>query len=141
MKSFTTFSVYCIDLVHELNIIFGRFVVLFCLNNDPQSKAHSENIYCTSEKKNSSKTEINFLNLDNRTTSKGKIDFKEYFAYSKENSSSPFLSNINCSFSQGRLYGVTGKISSGKSIFLAAILGELPYYSGSLSVKGSLAYV
>ena len=83
MKSFTTFSVYCIDLVHELNIIFGRFVTFFSLSNDSRSKAHSENICCASEKKASSKTGRTILDLDKRTTSKGEIDFKGYFAYSK----------------------------------------------------------
>lgn len=36
---------------------------------------------------------------------------------------------------------MTGKVGSGKSLFLAAILGELPFYSGTLSVEGSIAYV
>ena len=36
---------------------------------------------------------------------------------------------------------MTGKVGSGKSLFLAAILGELPFYSGTLSVEGSKAYV
>jgi ATP-binding cassette, subfamily C (CFTR/MRP), member 4 len=39
------------------------------------------------------------------------------------------------------LYGITGKVGAGKSSLLAAILSEIPYYSGNISHKGSIAYV
>jgi ATP-binding cassette, subfamily C (CFTR/MRP), member 4 len=32
-------------------------------------------------------------------------------------------------------------VGSGKSGLLGAILGEIPYYAGTLSIKGSIAYV
>jgi ATP-binding cassette subfamily C (CFTR/MRP) protein 4 len=38
-------------------------------------------------------------------------------------------------------YGIAGKVGSGKSCLLSAILGELPFYSGEFRVKGSIAYV
>ena len=46
MKSFAMFSVYCIDLIHELNIIFQRYAVFFNfdLGNDHRGQAlRSEN--------------------------------------------------------------------------------------------------
>jgi len=32
----------------------------------------------------------------------------------------------------GSFYGITGKVGSGKSGLLGAILGEIPYFSGKL---------
>lgn len=54
---------------------------------------------------------------------------------------SPFLKNICFSFKKEKLYGITGKVGSGKSALFAAILGEIPYSSGKLEVSGSIAYV
>ena len=42
---------------------------------------------------------------------------------------------------KGVFYGIAGKVGSGKSSLLNAILGELPFYSGVFGVKGSIAYV
>jgi ATP-binding cassette, subfamily C (CFTR/MRP), member 4 len=42
---------------------------------------------------------------------------------------------------KGVFYGIAGKVGSGKSGLLNAILGELPFYSGEFGVKGSVAFV
>jgi ABC-type transport system involved in cytochrome bd biosynthesis fused ATPase/permease subunit len=55
--------------------------------------------------------------------------------------SKPSLSGLDFHFKKGTLYGISGKVGSGKSALLAAISGEIPYYSGSLRVKGSIAFV
>lgn len=44
-------------------------------------------------------------------------------------------------FTPGHLYGITGKVGSGKSGLLGAILSELPFYSGKLAIEGTIAYV
>lgn len=53
----------------------------------------------------------------------------------------PLLKNINFHCKSGKLYGITGKVGSEKSALLAAVLGEIPYYSGQLDISGSVAYV
>jgi ATP-binding cassette, subfamily C (CFTR/MRP), member 4 len=53
----------------------------------------------------------------------------------------PSLKNISCNFKFGRLYGITGKVGSGKSGLIGAILKEIPYYSGSMQINGKIAYV
>jgi ABC-type Mn2+/Zn2+ transport system ATPase subunit len=49
--------------------------------------------------------------------------------------------NINLTIKNGSFIGVTGKIGTGKSGLLGCILDEIPYYSGFISKKGSIAYV
>ena len=44
-------------------------------------------------------------------------------------------------FKKGKFYGVCGKIGSGKSGLLGAILNEIPYYSGTFKSLGSVIYV
>ena len=41
----------------------------------------------------------------------------------------------------GLLYGISGKVGSGKSNLLQAILSEIPYYSGAFQANGSIAFV
>ena len=61
--------------------------------------------------------------------------------WSKTDLTKPSLLNLNLHFKRGRFYGVCGKIGSGKSGLLGAILSELPYYSGSFKKNGSVVYV
>jgi ATP-binding cassette subfamily C (CFTR/MRP) protein 4 len=42
---------------------------------------------------------------------------------------------------KGKFYGITGNIGSGKSSLLSVFLQELPYYSGTCQINGSLAFV
>jgi ABC-type multidrug transport system fused ATPase/permease subunit len=51
------------------------------------------------------------------------------------------LKQISYRFKPGKIYGVTGKVGSGKSGLIGAILKEIPYYSGTLAVEGEVAYV
>jgi len=51
------------------------------------------------------------------------------------------LSNINIHFQKGKFSGICGKIGSGKSGLLGAILQEIPYFSGKFLKKGILSYV
>jgi ABC-type polysaccharide/polyol phosphate transport system ATPase subunit len=53
----------------------------------------------------------------------------------------PSLKHINLHFKKYIYYGITGKVGSGKSGLLGAILREIPYYSGKISVEGSISYV
>jgi len=53
----------------------------------------------------------------------------------------PSLKNINLHFRNSTYYGITGRVGSGKSGLLGAILKEIPYYSGTIKVAGSISYV
>jgi ATP-binding cassette subfamily C (CFTR/MRP) protein 4 len=44
----------------------------------------------------------------------------------------PSLKDINIIFKKSYYYGITGKVGSGKSGLLGAILQEIPYYSGTI---------
>ena len=52
----------------------------------------------------------------------------------------PTLKKITLNIKTGRLYGICGKVGSGKSSFLEAVMGELPFYSGKVQTKGKAVY-
>ncbi|XP_076439591.1 multidrug resistance-associated protein 1-like [Babylonia areolata] len=51
------------------------------------------------------------------------------------------IKNLNLEVLEGSLVAVVGAVGAGKSSLLAALLGEMDKKSGSVSVKGSVAYV
>ena len=51
------------------------------------------------------------------------------------------IKNANLVFEKGLIYGIYGEVGAGKSTLLAALLSELPAYSGFLHVYGNLTYV
>ncbi|XP_042159884.1 multidrug resistance-associated protein 1 isoform X1 [Oncorhynchus tshawytscha] len=61
------------------------------------------------------------------------------FSWTKEGP--PCLKRINVRVPQGSLVAVVGHVGSGKSSLLSAMLGETEKRSGSVSIKGSVAYV
>ncbi|KAK3227972.1 hypothetical protein Dsin_007834 [Dipteronia sinensis] len=56
-------------------------------------------------------------------------------------SSNATLRNINLIIKPGEKVAICGEVGSGKSTLLAAILGEVPKISGTVSVYGKIAYV
>jgi ABC-type polysaccharide/polyol phosphate transport system ATPase subunit len=72
---------------------------------------------------------------------KCEIVFENFSGYWKEDLQIASLKKINYSFKSGVLYGISGKVGSGKSGLLGVILEEIPYYSGHFKCKGTLAYV
>uniref|UniRef100_A0A8C9YIB6 ABC-type glutathione-S-conjugate transporter n=1 Tax=Sander lucioperca TaxID=283035 RepID=A0A8C9YIB6_SANLU len=61
--------------------------------------------------------------------------------FSWTNEGLPCLQRISMKVKTGSLVAVVGHVGSGKSSLLAAMLGEMERRSGSVSIKGSLAYV
>ncbi|CAL2028389.1 unnamed protein product [Caenorhabditis brenneri] len=53
----------------------------------------------------------------------------------------PILHDIQLTIPRGQLIAVIGKIGSGKSSLLQAILGEVKTLSGSVEINGSISYV
>lgn len=63
------------------------------------------------------------------------------FAWSSEDTEPTALKDIDYVAHKGELSCIVGKVGSGKSSFLKALLGELHKTSGSVSINGSVAYV
>ncbi|XP_016385003.1 multidrug resistance-associated protein 1-like isoform X2 [Sinocyclocheilus rhinocerous] len=61
------------------------------------------------------------------------------FSWSKDDS--PTLKRIHVRIPEGALVAVVGHVGSGKSSLLSALLGEMQKQEGSVSIKGSVAYV
>ncbi|EEC17216.1 multidrug resistance protein, putative, partial [Ixodes scapularis] len=53
----------------------------------------------------------------------------------------PVLEDVDLNFKAGSLVAIVGAVGSGKSALLSAILGTIKRTSGSVDVKGRLAYV
>ena len=53
----------------------------------------------------------------------------------------PMLKDVTYSFLPKKMYGIMGKIGSGKTTFLKALINDLPYFSGNLSTNGTISYI
>jgi ABC-type bacteriocin/lantibiotic exporter with double-glycine peptidase domain len=65
---------------------------------------------------------------------------KASFKWDKEDNS-PNLSNISLDVKPNKLIAIVGKVGSGKSSLLSALLGEMSLIEGQTKIRGSLAYV
>jgi ATP-binding cassette, subfamily C (CFTR/MRP), member 1 len=61
------------------------------------------------------------------------------FSWSKQ-AIQPTLEDINLSVVKGQLLGVLGRVGSGKSSLLSAIIGDMFRRDGEVVVRGSIAY-
>ncbi|CAG5119030.1 unnamed protein product [Candidula unifasciata] len=61
--------------------------------------------------------------------------------FSWSSQGSPTLRNINISVEEGSLVAIVGTVGSGKSSLLSAILGDMKKMEGTVSVRGTVAYV
>ncbi|EAR97449.2 ABC transporter family protein (macronuclear) [Tetrahymena thermophila SB210] len=86
----------------------------------------------------STKSQLEPLILD-KSLPRGKITMKDFSAY--WNLQTPVLKNINLDIQNGDLVAIIGRIGSGKSSLLSCILQEIPYFKGSFSFNGRVAYV
>ena len=78
---------------------------------------------------------------DSRTSQPelGGVTFSDAsFAYSEK--SEPVLKNINLNIKPGEFVAIVGKVGSGKSSIMNALLGELKQKEGTLAMKGTMAY-
>ncbi|KAF9277945.1 hypothetical protein BGZ88_000877 [Linnemannia elongata] len=63
------------------------------------------------------------------------------FSETVATSRAPTLTNINFRLRVGSITAVVGRIGSGKSSLLSALIGDMYKYQGSVQVRGSVAYV
>ncbi|XP_072225794.1 multidrug resistance-associated protein 1 isoform X2 [Leuresthes tenuis] len=61
--------------------------------------------------------------------------------FSWSRTESPTLKRLNVCIPEGSLVAVVGHVGSGKSSLLSALLGEMDKMEGTVTVKGSVAYV
>ncbi|XP_074149416.1 ATP-binding cassette sub-family C member 12 isoform X1 [Sminthopsis crassicaudata] len=54
---------------------------------------------------------------------------------------SPVLREISLTVKKGKVLGICGNVGSGKSSLIAAILGQMQLWNGSVAVNGTVAYV
>lgn len=71
----------------------------------------------------------------------GEVIFEDFNGYWSNEPKEPSLRGINLHIQPKKFYGIAGKVGSGKSGILSAILGELPYYSGTILKGGSVTFV
>ncbi|EYC37193.1 hypothetical protein Y032_0816g2504 [Ancylostoma ceylanicum] len=73
---------------------------------------------------------------------KDAVEFEDFSATWDYNESSPStLQNINLNAARGTLIAVVGKVGSGKSSLLSALLGEMGKLRGRIGLRGKVAYV
>ena len=69
------------------------------------------------------------------------IILKDFNAFWSRNNQKKCLTNLNISIYPGQVTALIGKIGSGKTSFLLALLREIPVTSGLMICNGSVAYV
>ena len=79
--------------------------------------------------------------VEETTRTENKIASIEDGAFSWSSNESPFLRDINLEISSGQLSGVVGRVGSGKSSLLAALLGELKECGGEVVRCRNTAYL
>ena len=82
--------------------------------------------------------------LNDVSVKKGEIKFIKFSGYKDKDETPeniPFLKEISLELKRGGFYGVVGKVGSGKSALLRAIIAEIPFCKGSIVKNGSVALV
>jgi ATP-binding cassette, subfamily C (CFTR/MRP), member 4 len=156
LKATVLCMVLGIALYYETTIVFTRFSVIFNIPEIAMIQKELEGANDAPAETDDRLNSIEQLNepvmkqkimskeideIEEGAIKKGTIRFTGFNGFWKKDSSIPTLKNINYVFEGPGLYGITGKMGSGKSGLFGAILGELPYYSGRLQHSGKIAYL
>ncbi|KAG0098062.1 hypothetical protein BGZ93_001260, partial [Podila epicladia] len=92
------------------------------------------------DNKGEKKEELSEKNAKDATESDSTVNEKDGSSSSPE-SMGPVLHDIQLKVKRGSLTAVVGRVGSGKSSLVGALLGEMYRYSGTIKAHGSLAYV
>ena len=115
------------QLVFEVKVILQRIIDVLIIEEQkiaqPNQILHSEPL--------NEETAIQFINYD--------VYWNDYDLANNK----PVLSKITTSFQKDKTYAIIGKVGSGKTSFLYALLREIPYFKGHYYKNPSLsiAYV
>jgi ATP-binding cassette subfamily C (CFTR/MRP) protein 4 len=122
LRFYVSGATAAIGTYHEIKVILGRYVNIFNLKNKAMIKI---------DHKGESSRDNNLKDGEVRDNLiEGEVRIINFCGFWNEDFERPSLKDINIRFAPGKLYGITGKVGSGKSGLLSAIMGEIPYYSG-----------
>ncbi|KAG0031446.1 hypothetical protein BGZ81_001224 [Podila clonocystis] len=106
-----------------------------------QKQEAAEKVKAAAKENKGQKTEkLSEKSAEDATTSDSTVEKKDGSSPSSE-SMGPVLHDIQLKVQRGSLTAVVGRVGSGKSSLVGALLGEMYRYSGSVKAHGSLAYV
>lgn len=77
---------------------------------------------------------------DKSISSEAEVVVRDICSRWEEESEELILKNISFSLKPGQLLAVIGTVGAGKSTLLMSLLGELPHTTGSMKLKGKIAY-
>ncbi|RIB11911.1 ATP-binding cassette transporter 1 [Gigaspora rosea] len=111
----------------EASVAISR-VSKFLKSEELDPNAITREQYISSDPKTGNKNGIELVSVKNGT-----------FKWSRD-SLIPTLNDVNFSVKKGELVAIVGKVGSGKSSLLSALLGEMEKISGDVTIRGYTAY-
>ncbi|CAO3631065.1 unnamed protein product [Cunninghamella blakesleeana] len=81
-----------------------------------------------------------YRNIPNWSPNIPLVDIQEGTFKWNSKSESPSLENINIQVKKGELVSIIGRVGSGKSSLISAILGDISKVHGTVHLRGSIAY-
>ena len=129
-----------IKSIAEANIALNRFKQVLALDS-----LHNYVIDQTKDKNNAIEIEnasFSWISCKQVDDTKSSYDQTASLISNKDvvSISNFILNDINLFVEKGSLIGVFGAVGSGKSSFVAGLLGEMVLFKGSVAVSGSIAY-
>ncbi len=122
LRFYVSGATAAIGTYHEIKVILGRYVNIFNLKNKAMIKVDHKGESSRNNNLKDGEVRDNLI--------EGEVRIINFCGFWSEDFERPSLKDINIRFAPGKLYGITGKVGSGKSGLLSAIIGEIPYYSG-----------
>jgi ATP-binding cassette subfamily C (CFTR/MRP) protein 4 len=117
-------------LCNNLGYFLSRAIILLISGLISIKRIHNFLLESEYESTNFSQSDISSINIDNLNA-----------CWHNEDSNEFKLKNISLSVKQNELVGVIGRVGSGKSSLLMAILNEMDKHEGKIDIKGTVSFV